>query len=658
MGVFGDHVRRYFESGIITIPCKDKRPILGDDWQKFCEVAPTVEIIDKWEARYKEAPQLGLALGAATLVVGFDFDYEQDPKKTQLTKSEFDKDRKKVERQIMALLPPTPAVKVGRKGWTRLYKTHGLLENSQCERDGTRLFDFLAKNKQTIIPPSIYTEGLNYRWVGTPLEDCINDLPYITQDIIEEIKFVCGEPGAERKDRHFILFRWISDVVRVEPDDAKVITDLVALDARLNAVPYLSDPKHFPRGRSAEKNAEAWVKRIRKYVGVKDKNAPPVGACGWKYFFENSFHKIRKDVISKKCFYKLDNKSDWGLMDEVESVLRAYADDKGLPIAKTIDELARWTLEKTETDFLCDIAEWDGVDRVLQYGQAIKSPNFTGDEIADIIKHWGSNIFRRVKSADHQNRCVILKGPQGLGKDYLVRAMLRDFKPYYESTTMPGTQKDALEICSRLLAVHIEEFDQTKHMDMAFMKSLITQPSAFFRESYGASPNQKIMRPSFISTANVDDILRDPTGNRRFIVVPVEGIAWTYPADQSLQVLAQWRHYERAGQFERLPEALEQKIKALIDSFTPEDLSVAIVEVYQSRFAELAKKYGEMAGIDSVGYLTGKEVNEMLMDIARKAQCSLKKVQSSVKGAALSHRFKDGMRYFGSKTDAPPQAGV
>ena len=661
MGIFSDNVRKYFEHGLVTIPCKDKRPILGKEWQRFCEVAPTEEMIDKWESSYQDATQLGLTLGKATLLSGFDFDYEFNEKKCGLKESEFVKDRKNIERQIIALLPPTPCIKTGKKGWTRIYRSHGDLDNAQADRHGLRLFDFLARNKQTIIPPSKYSDDtdFSYRWIGSPIEDCLSEIPFITRDIVEEIRFVTSgiKKGYdfEGNGRHGMLLKWLVQVARVEPDVKKVVSELIARDIRLHPIPYLSDHKHFPANKSAETNALEWVTRIRKFNEAIAKDIPPVGAEGWDYFFENSFSKIRKDVITKKCFFKLRPQSEWGMMDDVEPVLRSYADKRGLQSPKTVDELARWTLEKEDSDFLCDIPKWDGIDRVSLFGMAIHSPDFTGDEISEILKHWGSNIFRRVRSAENQNRCVILKGPQGIGKDFLVRAMLKEFKPYYESTTMPGTQKDALEICSRLLAVHIEEFDQTKNIDVAFLKSLITQPSAFFRESYGASPNQKIMRPSFISTANVDDILRDPTGNRRFVVVPVESISWEYPVDQSLMVLAQWRAHSEAGEFVSLSEALEAKIRALVDAYTPDDLSVAILDLYRSRYDELWKKYGS---VGMGGHLTGVHVTPMLADIARMLQCGIRKVQGSVRGAALSHHSRDGARYYRNRDDAARSAAA
>jgi Virulence-associated protein E/Bifunctional DNA primase/polymerase, N-terminal len=648
MGIFSDNVRKYYEHGLITLPCKDKKPILGPGWEQFCNTMPDEKVIDKWEHQFKDAQQLGLVLGKATSLVGFDFDYEYDSKKCTISEAEFKKDSKIVEKQILALLPLTPAIKTGKKGWTRFFRIQTPLENAVCNRHGLRLFDFLARNKQTIIPPSKYNEGteLVYRWIAEPIENCIEDIPFINQEIIDEIKFLFSDSKSgydfEGNGRHGRLFKWLLDILKLEQSDERVVEKLVEFDLKLNGKSaYLSDPKHFGSGaKQPHKNADKWIKRVRKFVNASPKNIIHAHQDGWNYFFENSFPKIKKDIISKDVFIKRDSE-DWQSIRGLEGVIRSYAIEAKLKHSQVSDHLERWIFEKKETDFLCDIPIWDGSDRISNFGQSIKSEFFDSEDISDILKHWGSNIFRRVQSPDSQNRCVILKGSQGIGKDSLVRSMLKDFKPYYESTTLPGNQKDILEIVSRLLVVHIEEFDQTKNIDISFLKSLITQPSAFFRESYGYSPNKKIMRPSFISTANVDDFLRDPTGNRRFIVIPVSEIQWTYPQNESLQIMAQFKFYFEHGQYRILKSSVEDKIKLIVDSYTPDDISETIIEMYKIKFDALSTAF-------SGPYLGMDRVTPALVDIARNTQCSLRRVQSVIKSKGFSKRFKNGTRYYGA----------
>jgi len=333
MGIFSDNVRKYYEQGIYTIPCKDKRPILGKSWQEYCLTPPTDEIIDRWEKEYKSANQLGLLLGSGTKMAGFDFDAEFDEKKCSVSKSKFDKDKKIAEQQIISLLPPTPVIKTGRKGWTRIYNYHNNLENAQCDLHGIRLFDFLAHNKQTIIPPSYYNEGsdLSYKWLGSPIEDCVGDIPLITKTIIDDILLLVGN-GREKYDfdnngRHGKLLKWLIDVMKIEKDNDKVAHELIKLDLKNNPDnPYLSDKGRFPARNTPMQNAMDWVKRNRKYINISSqKETPPVGEDGWDYFFDNAFEITRKDIIAKEVFIKNEPKDEWRPIRDLEDVLRAYA---------------------------------------------------------------------------------------------------------------------------------------------------------------------------------------------------------------------------------------------------------------------------------------------------------------------------------------------
>lgn len=653
MGIFSDNVRRYFESGIPCIPCGDKKqPIVGLKWERYCEVLPIEEEIDRWEAQYPDCQRLGMPLGEASGFVIFDFDYEYNEKKCRVSKKEFNQDLKYIEKQILALLPLTPCKKVGKKGWSAVYRYNKLLKNIQCDRYGLRLFDFLVWHKQTIIPPSLHSDNIYYKWIGTPLMDCLDDIPEIDINMVLDIKEMYGHASENEKSRHGDLLKHVLSIAAIENDKEKIITSLIDKDKEINKPTYLDDPKHN-KHIDAYKNASLWIDRILKWKrATKPIEVVKTYAneTSWAHFFENAFYKVKKDILSKDIYIKNDAQDSWQSINAVEEPLKARADRKFLPLTKVLNELGDWKLNKKDLSFLCEMPAWDGIDRVKEITSSLKSKEFNDDEISDIFKHWGSGIFRRLKSSETQNRCIILKGNQGIGKDTLVKSMLREFKPYYGTPNFSGTQKDVLEVISRLLIVHIEEFEQTRSMDMGFLKSIITQSSAFFRESYGASPNQKTTCPSFISTANVDDILRDPTGNRRFIVINVDSITRNYPLDQSLMVMAQFKHYCEQSMYETLQDVIEVKIKEIIDFYTPDDLSVNIVEMYQDKFRLLTSSVYARCNTQYDGSirLNSIQVTPSLTQIAKDLQCSLRRVQSVLRSKRFSRKLNDGVHYFGS----------
>lgn len=653
LGIFSDHVSRLYESGLVCIPVGDRKAPVQTGWDKYCDISPSADEVERWEKEFSHVDRIGLCMGSSSGLVAFDFDYEFDERRVRLEKTKFGADLKTIEAHILRALPQTPAIKVGKKGWTRFYKWNASLENVTADRNGVRLFDFLAWHKQTVIPPSIHStvdgKVLTYRWVGPPLADCLADIPEISLDLILEIRRLFGDlKSFDDSSRHGRLFAWLMKMTTIERDVDVLVKLLLERDLDLKRVDskgsYLNDKKHFSRG-TPEENARAWVERVLDWKSAKaERSAVKPFAVSdaevWNYFFEKSFPILRKDIMSERVMVKRDAGSQWADIVGLEGVLKSYAHAKEMPRSMVAEQVSRFVFERTKLEFLCDFPAWDGVDRIGDFAAAIVSPRFSVSDIAVILRHWGSNIFRRIADSNVQNRCLILKGNQGIGKDTWVRSMFSSFIPYFETATLTGTPKDVYELISRLYILHIEEFDQTKNLDIAFIKSIITQPSVFFRESYGRAPSRKNVAVNFVSTANVDDILRDPTGNRRFIVLPVDRVHWNYPVGHSAQVLAQLQAYAKAGEHATLPGEVERKIKAILDEYTPPDANNLIVEMYRARIELMIRNVAPRQ------YLHGYEAISMLNDIAKQTAVGLRRVQTVLKVARYSKHGDGGTQYF------------
>jgi hypothetical protein len=646
MGVFADWAERYHDLGLNTIPCgggKEKKGPLLDNWSAWCTEQMSPELVRQLVSRFSDCERIGLPLGPANCVVAFDFDYAYDPKIADIPESAFLKDAKVIERQIVSMLPVTPVKKVGAKGFTAFYKYHPTNKTVRIDRHNVRLFDFLSTGTQTILPPShhsvINNKLLTYRWTDQDLLHSLNDLPYIDTDLVLELAYLFGSKSSRGLSggRHRVLFDYVRSMSRVIKDQNKLEELLILKDQELGKTdpkgPYLTDTAHHKTG-AAKDNAKKWVTRILKYneKKIETKNIP-LGADGWQHFFKECFFDLRKDVLSKKVFVKRDAASPWTAFEALDGVLRSYAAEQGLPKASVKDEMARFAFDKMDTEFLCDIPDWDGVDYVSQCCKSLKSSYFSSEEISEILKEWGVNMFLRVESSHNQNRCIIFQGPQNIGKDSFIKNLLSGFDPYYECIVPPTNNKDWLEVVARLFIVHIEEFDQTAGVDVPFLKSLITQPSSFFRESYGRDPNKKITAPSFISTANPNDFLRDPTGNRRFVVIPLDGISFDYPI-KSLQVLAQFKALYQRGKY-RLDGHIETKIKDLLNKLTPDSNDEWIVDLWKERAAKHWGSKGLHNNPDtemkSLITLTQSDAAEVFSWIAKNIGCTPQKVRRVLK---------------------------
>lgn len=652
MSVFGEWAGKYFELGINVIPIyKDKRPPKGFQYKKWLQTKQTEVDVDDLIFAYGNCPGIAVVCGEVSGIVGFDFDYKYDERKfpPQFGEKKWKTDCSVIERDIKNTMPEWALAKKGVLGWTSFYRWNSGMRSLACDRNGVRLFDFKATG-YIVIPPSFHSivdgESKYYSWIyGEPMDD-FSDLPDLDFAIIKDLSEAWGEKksaAALGNNRHAVLFRYVMDLLKVESDKSVVLKKLIQYDLRRfgshEKGPYLNDRRHCPQG--PEKYAEAWIDRISNYSGNNRSEAgsQPVGDEAWNHFFETSFHDVRKDILSEKVMTKRDEISPWVPIEALDGVLRSYACEKGLSKHMVNDEISRFIYEKKELSFLCDLPPYDGKDWVQRMAECLVSDEFSCDEISLILKHWGSGIFSRIDDSNNQNRCVIFKGPQGIGKDEFIKAMVRDFSSYYQMVTPPSQNKDWLEIVSRLYICHIEEFDQTAKVDMAFLKSLITQPSSFFRESYGRNPIARKTAVSFISSVNPDDFFRDPTGNRRFLVIPLRAIKFNYPRYNSAQVLSQFQHiYKTEGRQMELPIALEAKIKAFVDGLTPEGNEDLIVDIWSSRAENLVKKKMSFSSDGEIFKIDQDTAATVFHDIAKTVGVTPAKVRRILKTKGFQGR--------------------
>ena len=125
------------------------------------------------------------------------------------------------------------------------------------------------------------------------------------------------------------------------------------------------------------------------------------------------------------------------------------------------------------------------------------------------------------------------------GKDH-IRALARTVPtncPYWEDwfytwfLAMVDQWRQVLQAMSQFLLINLDEFNQISlKVQQGFLKNLIQLPSVKIKPPYGSHVTEFPRTASFIATSNMDDILTDPSGNRRFI-----GIELTGPIDVSLR---------------------------------------------------------------------------------------------------------------------------
>lgn len=77
----------------------------------------------------------------------------------------------------------------------------------------------------------------------------------------------------------------------------------------------------------------------------------------------------------------------------------------------------------------------------------------------------------------------------------------------------------------------MDEFDQNRVNQQAFLKHILQKPIVNVRRPHGTATQEMRRYASFIGTSNHKDLLTDTSGSRRYIVVDVTGPIDCSPID-------------------------------------------------------------------------------------------------------------------------------
>ena len=127
----------------------------------------------------------------------------------------------------------------------------------------------------------------------------------------------------------------------------------------------------------------------------------------------------------------------------------------------------------------------------------------------------------------------LLISRQGYNKSTFCKSLIpKELQWGYNDNLVLSEKKSVLQAMSQFLLINLDEFNQiSPKVQEGFLKNIIQLASVKVKRPYGKHVEEFPRLASFIATANVSDLLADPTGNRRFI-----GIELTGPIDVSYRI--------------------------------------------------------------------------------------------------------------------------
>ena len=294
-------------------------------------------------------------------------------------------------------------------------------------------------------------------------------------------------------------------------------------------------------------------------------------------------------------------------------------------------------------DFLFKCAgKWDGKDYIRALARTVPTDNPYWE---DWFYTWFLAMVNQWRSYGHRKYgnsvAPLLISRQGYNKSTFCRSLVPpELQWGYNDNLVLSEKRQVLQAMCQALLLNLDEFNQiSPQVQQGFLKNIIQLPSVKMKPPYGSHVQEFPRMASFIATSNMEDILSDPSGNRRFL-----GVELTGPIDVSQlpnyeQLYAQALAALQAGEKTYFDAEQTKLIMASNRKFEV----ISPVDQYFNLYFDLTDdvKQGE--------YLTAAEIFQELKS----------HIGSSVKlsnlisfGRKLSQmpsihrkRFNDGMRY-------------
>lgn len=291
--------------------------------------------------------------------------------------------------------------------------------------------------------------------------------------------------------------------------------------------------------------------------------------------------------------------------------------------------------------FKC-MGKWDGKDHIRALARTVPTDNPHWEDwfytwFLAMVDQWRSYSHRKYGNSV----APLLISKQGYNKSTFCRSLVPpELQWGYNDNLVLSEKRHVLQAMCQALLLNLDEFNQiSPQVQQGFLKNIIQLPSVKMKPPYGSHVQEFPRMASFIATSNMEDILSDPSGNRRFL-----GVELTGPIDVSQlpnyeQLYAQALAALQAGEKTYFDAEQTKLIMASNRKFEV----ISPVDQYFNLYFDLTDdaKLGE--------YLTAAEIFQELKS----------HIGSSVKlsnlisfGRKLSQmpsihrkRFNDGMRY-------------
>lgn len=549
---------------VIPLQPNSKRPT--SSWQELITRTATMDEVFTWYEENENA-NVGVPTGRVSRVVVIDVD---GPIGDAIVSA-------------LGGLPKSPTVRTGR-GSHHYFRYSGSESGKYVKEkvDGTTktLLEIKATGQYVVAPPSVHPNGSQYTWEVPPWD--FEELPEPPGWVVETLKGDKNQP-----------LKWLR----------KAIAELLATgeggrNDALNKEGYKL-ARRIKIGWYDEDGLRQCLTTLGHLMGLDAAEVEAtVNSCisggkndstsaddqtdteAYRQAFDDLGYYFARNLITDGV-----EVNDKPIDDYVMSKMSCEMYDLGHKNSRLLEDTHKMIADENAyhplRNYLHSL-EWDGQDHIRELSKHFQVLHPTPDVDGEWVNLFHLWFYRWILGAvertfnGRQNVMLVLDGRQGAGKSYFVKwlgtVMGREY--FNQSSVKPSSNDDLIQLIEKWVWEVGELGATMRQADREALKAFISREYVTVRRPYRRTPSNQPALASFVGTINNEaGFLNDPTGNRRFLVVTIGKVNWSYsdeidPNQVWAQAMALYTQGER-GQLTEQEKQLSTKLNEEYEAPNP-----------------------------------------------------------------------------------------
>ena len=202
---------------------------------------------------------------------------------------------------------------------------------------------------------------------------------------------------------------------------------------------------------------------------------------------------------------------------------------------------------------------WNGESVLKDLCNTLETPSWYNSDHKELfVTKWLINTvriaFNTFSDGYNCEGVLVIQGRQRMGKTRWIKSIVPNINWVKTGLEIDPSDKDKIKLATKYWISELGEMDATLKRDQAKLKAFFTEAKDEYRKAYARVEEAYPRLTSFYATVNDEEFLKDPTGNFRYWVIPVENINVNHNIDLSQlwgEIMYLWKN-------EQLPHYLTE----------------------------------------------------------------------------------------------------